>query len=369
MTPRERLRKILRHEKVDRLPISTVGLSPFTWHQDFPDYHPVLEAASRHGEFFAVYRPDMGINYADKACLDLQSTTERESSGRVTTRLELQTPLGPLDAVTIRDPEVGGSAYAKFFVGNEEDLAKRESLPFSPCAASVDGLSEFDKRVGDAGLPYINGIYDALQSAVWGMSDEFRTVFCFTEPERLRKMVNRQHERVMDYVTRLLDAGAGPVFRLYAIEEFTEPLLPPSVVKEFIVPYDRELVQLIHSRGCQVIMHCHGRLDAQIGHMLDIGIDGVDCVECPPQNDIDLRTMLAVSEGRMFFWGYIQFEDLARRTGDEIERLVREAIEQGGTDGRYILSQAASPWSGHIDRRTSDNWIRMIEAGAKYGGH
>jgi len=41
----------------------------------------------------------------------------------------------------------------------------------------------------------------------------------------------------------------------------------------------------------------------------------------------------------------------------------------GGTDGRYVLGQAASPWSAEISQRTVDNWIRMIESGVKYGGH
>jgi hypothetical protein len=40
----------------------------------------------------------------------------------------------------------------------------------------------------------------------------------------------------------------------------------------------------------------------------------------------------------------------------------------GGTDGRYVLSQAASPWMADLPGRTAENLVHMIEAGVKYGG-
>ncbi len=366
--PRERLLRLLRHEKVDRLPISPIGLSPYTWQTDFPVYHPVLKVAEKHCEFMCKFGISEGVNLCKPEALDM--TTEKKEEGeRETRKTTIKTPEGELTSVRIRDRSIGSWASAKALVNNEEELDQRESLPFEPVDVNLDGLDEFDARIGDAGLPYCTGIRTPLLIATWGMSEEYRTIFCFTEQERLRKMVDRSHERVMAHITRLLDAGAGPVFRYYSIEDFVEPMMPPSFVDEFIVPYDREIVKLIHDRGRYVVMHCHGHLQAQIERMVKIGVDGVDCAECPPQNDIDLAGMLEKAGGKLFLWGYIQFEDLARKSGDEIEEAVRKAVETGGTDGDYVLSQAASPWSAEISQRTQENWIRMIEAGVKYGGH
>jgi hypothetical protein len=361
--------RVLRHEKVDRLPICPVGLSPFTWHKDFPAYSPVLGVAARHCEFMPVHYLSTGINYCHPSAIGEKTELEQHEDGRKIKRSTIRTPRGDLTAVQIHDPNVGSWAYFKPYIQSEEELILRENLPFEPCEINIEGLKKLAAATGDAGLPYINGIRDALNSAVWGMGEEFRVMFCFTEQERLRKMVDRAQERILNFVSGLLKAGAGPVFRLYAIEDFVEPLMPPSFVDKFIVPYDRELVKLIHDHGCYVVMHCHGRLSAQIERMVAIGVDGVDCAESPPQNDIDLAGMIAKADGRMFIWGYIQFEELARRTGDEIEAMVRDAIEQGGSDGRYVLSQAASPWTGDFSERTRENWIRMIEAGVKYGNH
>ncbi len=58
-------------------------------------------------------------------------------------------------------------------------------------------------------------------------------------------------------------------------------------------------------------------------------------------------------------------DDLEHKSGEQIERQVREAIEMGGTDGEYLLSQAASPYMAHVPPRMQANWIRMIETGAR----
>ena len=365
---RERLLRMFRREKTDRLPICPTALSPFTWHMDFPVYHPVIELAKKHCEFMPGFSLPGSPACLDPAVLDMTATKEEQGTRKIRTTT-LQTPKGPLTQVQIHDEEVGSWGKQRFFVENDDDLAKWDSLPADPFHPTIEGLPEFDATIGDAGLPYLNGVQDALNTAVGMIGDNYRPIFCFTETERLRRMVDAAQERVCEYVKCLLEQDAGPVFRWYAIEPFVEPVMPPSFVKEFIVPYDREIVKLIHDHGKYVIMHCHGRLKAQIEHMCEIGIDGVDCVECPPQNDATLAEMLEIADGRVFLWGYIQFEDLARFSGDEIEAKVREAVEMGGTDGRFMLGQAASPWSANVSQKTVDNWIRMIEAGVKYGGH
>jgi hypothetical protein len=78
--------------------------------------------------------------------------------------------------------------------------------------------------------------------------------------------------------------------------------------------------------------------------------------------------MVRKADGKLFIWGYIQFETLARCTKEDVYRLVREAVAAGGIEGRYVLSQAATPWMGELPGRTSENLVHMIEAGRKYGG-
>jgi uroporphyrinogen-III decarboxylase len=347
-TPRQRLLQLLRHEQVDRLPIVPTALTPVTWHAEYPDYRPVLEVAARHCEFFPGVPLDNGLALCDARALDMKVEKRQEGDRKINT-------------TTIRAPR-----------RELTQVRVHEDLPFQMVRPDLSSVAEMHAKVGDAGVPYVNGINNALHLATGSMAEEFRIMFCFAEKDRLQRLVERAHERLSAFVDYVLDAVA-PVpdvaFRWYAIEPYVEPIQPPSFIDRFVVPFDRELVKRIHDRGRYVITHCHGRLRAQISRMVQIGFDGVDCVESPPQNDATLAEMLADAGERMFLWGYIQFEELAHKTGEEVEAMVRDAIAMGGTTGRYVLGQAASPWAAHLPGDSARNLIRMIEAGVKYGGH
>jgi hypothetical protein len=48
-TARDRLLRVLRGQRTERVPICPVGLAPFTQHLDFPAYHPVIELWLKFG--------------------------------------------------------------------------------------------------------------------------------------------------------------------------------------------------------------------------------------------------------------------------------------------------------------------------------
>ena len=70
-------------------------------------------------------------------------------------------------------------------------------------------------------------------------------------------------------------------------------------------------------------------------------------------------------DGRLLFFGNIEFLDMETRQPDEIERLVREAIEAGGKRN-VALMPSAGPHERPSDLMLA-NAERYIEAGLKYG--
>lgn len=370
LTGRERLLRVLRHEKADRLPIVTTGLHPWHWSMEFPDYHPIVEVAKRHGEFMCSLGANTGFLYGDPSVCETRSERRELAEGAVERATTIATPKGEITAVRRRTPD-GGNWRVKAYVECEEDLERLLSIPYTPPEPDLTDYFATREKIGDAGLAYFNGISSPVTVLGGVMSEEFRAIYFFTQQRRLREIVETMAERVHNLLDRLLAAGVGPVFRWYAMEPFTEPMMPPSFTDDFIVPYDTDLVRKIHDAGRYGVLHCHGRLGAMIEKMVRVGYDGVDCVESPPANDVTLAEMFAKAEatpcGRaLFLWGYVQMDDLEHKSADDIDRLVREAVEVGGTDGRYVLGQSASPYMAHVPPRMQANWIRMIEAGARY---
>ena len=70
-------------------------------------------------------------------------------------------------------------------------------------------------------------------------------------------------------------------------------------------------------------------------------------------------------DGRLVLLGNIEFLHMETRQPDEIEALVRRAIEGGGK-GNVILMPSATPHQRPSDRFLA-NAERYIEAGLKYG--
>jgi len=64
--------------------------------------------------------------------------------------------------------------------------------------------------------------------------------------------------------------------------------------------------------------------------------------------------------------GNIQYDDLARLSVDEIDQLVRLAIEEGRS-GKFILSPSAGPYETTLTEKQVENYLAFIHAGVKYG--
>jgi len=107
LTSRERLLRVLRHEPTDRLPIVTTGLHPWHWSVEFPDYHPILEAAKRYGDFMVSMGLNTGFLYGDPSTCERCTERRELPEGSRETTTTIVTPKGELTAVRRRLPESG----------------------------------------------------------------------------------------------------------------------------------------------------------------------------------------------------------------------------------------------------------------------
>jgi hypothetical protein len=113
-------------------------------------------------------------------------------------------------------------------------------------------------------------------------------------------------------------------------------------------------------------VHCHGRVNTVLDEFVQGGVQLLDPVEPPPQGDIEIaEAKQRAAAGPMTLIGNIEHSDLCQRSTQEIERLVRQAVCDGGRK-HFILGASDVPISA-IDERVRDNLICFIEAGIRYG--
>jgi uroporphyrinogen decarboxylase len=170
---------------------------------------------------------------------------------------------------------------------------------------------------------------------------------------------------VTDYYLAAIELGArlGVEFVMMggdlAGEQTT--LMSPRHYREFIKPYERELVDCAHRLGTKIAKHTDGNAWPILDDFVEIGFDGFNPVqpEC-----MDIGEVKAHLAGKMSIIGNIDCRNLLPfGRPEEVERTVRETIEIAAPGGGYIL---ASSNSLHPDCKP-ENIVAMVEAAHKYG--
>ncbi|MFH1760186.1 MAG: uroporphyrinogen decarboxylase family protein [bacterium] len=364
MSKNERLCAAFKCQPVDRIPISIFGLTPYNWMKDStdPGYKRALVTVEKYCDHMVKWWISHGILFG--ASCDGGFKEESSASGDIVTiKKSLSTPLGDLTSISKLNKSVSRSpATVKHFVENLEDAEKLLRIRTKPYRPDLTEYFEVKSRLGYDGLMYYCALCSPIDAISSFFNYEYYLEFCFLYPDLLTELAEKTFVNLKDYANYILDSGVKDVIRWMNIEPFTEPMMPPEFIKEHIVPYDKQIVKLFHEGGALVMNHCHGRLKNQLNNFLEIGVDGIDCVEPPPANDCDLNSMKSITDNRLSFWGYIQWEDLERQSPERIAELTREAVKMGGDTG-FILSQCASTHTQFLTDKFAQNLVTMIETG------
>ena len=364
MTSRQRLLAVLRGEIPDRVPVSTyelVGFNSRAWENNEPSYARLMERIRECTDCIAMWNPSFSgecvfLTGLDPQLVERQTWTE---GNRRLTRTVLHTPAGPLSALDGRDPDVHTTWHLERFLKDAGDIERFLSLPYRPPEVDYGDLRRIREEVGEHGI-IMPSVADPLCLAAELFDMSTFTVVAFTERERFRALLEAFFPRVMNYLRSLLEHGAGDLYRIVGPEYATEPYLPPELFREYVVPYDREMVRLIREYGAYSRFHCHGRLRANLPAIAEVGADAIDPVEPPPDGDVSLREVKQALAGTAVF-GNVELKVLEHGSEEEVRQAVRRAMEEGKPGGRFCLMPTAAPINVPLSPRTERNYFLYIE--------
>jgi uroporphyrinogen decarboxylase len=175
------------------------------------------------------------------------------------------------------------------------------------------------------------------------------------------------HERAMENLRRMLGVCVVDLYRIAGPEYATPPFLPPRFFRQFVVPYVSEMVDLIHSHGARVRLHCHGNTRDVVDMILETGADGLDPCEAPPDGDMTLaETKQRVGE-RICLFGNLQSSLLETATPQEVEEAVQACMASAKEGGGYVIMPTAAPFSSPLARNAEANYLHFMEAALAYG--
>ena len=371
MTSRERLLAALRRETPDRVPVSTyelVGFNSRSFENNDASYTSLMDLIRRETDCICMWDPGSNAVFLESAFpADIRHASQRNGDETVTTST-LQTPKGALRRTTRRVENIHTVWQTEHWCKSTADVDAVLSVPYEPLTYDHGDFARIKAEVGDHGI-IMTSVADPLWVAADLMEFSAYTLWAAMESEHFARTVDIMHERCMENLRRMLDGGVADLYRICGPEYATPPFLPPSCLQRFGVPYVAEMVDLIHSRGAMVRLHCHGKIGKVLDMIAETGADGLDPCEAPPDGDIDLAGVKARVGGRMCIFGNIQLKLLEGGTPDEVRRAVRGCMAAAKEGGGYVIMPTAAPISSPLAPQTEANYRAYIEEALETGAY
>ena len=379
MTRKQRLMATLRGESADRAPVCFYELDGISQNEHsadpfhiytHPSWRPLLELTREKTDI--IINGGVGFRRGGPSPLDelaVWHTHISEDGTRHTTR-EVRAGGRVLTERTRRHPGIDTTWTTEHLLKDADDLRAWLALPVGEIGTpDFSGLDERERRLGDTGIYMINTA-DALCEVAPLFSMEDYTVIALTEPALFHRALEKAQETLLQKVEAVAKARPGRLWRVVGPEYAAPPFLPPRLYGEYVLRYDKPIVEIIQSYGGFARVHQHGRLKDNLDMIAATGCVGLDPIEPPPQGDVTLAYVRQRCGEQMVLFGNLEVSDIECLDETAMERRVHTALEEG-TAGRgrgFVLMPSACPYGRVLPERTLRNYRKIIETHEKFFG-
>jgi uroporphyrinogen decarboxylase len=194
-----------------------------------------------------------------------------------------------------------------------------------------------------------------------GGLDRF-SISMYTNPRFIEKIVSMVGDVQTEIAKNIIDRGVDVIAETDDIAGVDGPFWPPSIMKKYIWPHVKRVVDICHSHGIPYLKHTDGDIMPVLEEFLDFcGFDGLNPIE--PQC-MDLGEVKRRFGNRLYLKGNVDITwVIPFGTEEDVRRDVRRAIDQGALGGGFIISDSNS---FHPNCKY-ENIITYIDEAKKYG--
>ena len=339
MNRRERLRRCYFNEELDRPGVYSRTLFP----EGDPSYDKLRAYLAAHTELKHTW-PAVQIesDYPMDVVIKLYSD---DLVRQITT---LHTPKGDLESrerVRIKGHDQEPNMAESYMLKNRQDAEKYLSLPMPEVGGDVNSFFKAKKQVGTAGIVDVDmGANPAGLAATLFGPQQF-AIMSVTNRDIIHRLCERRMTIMLNRLKYLFSKGVGPFFSTLGEELVCPPLHSPKDFREFNVKYDKPIIDLIHSSGGRIHIHCHGSIKKVLQDFIDMGIDVLHPFEAPTMGDILPGEAKDIARGKLCLEGNIQIDRMYNATPEEIREETQLLIEAAFDDHKgLIVSPTASPY-------------------------
>jgi uroporphyrinogen decarboxylase len=154
-------------------------------------------------------------------------------------------------------------------------------------------------------------------------------------PTELSRLLKHVTDYIVESIKVAYKFGLNPDGIMFDddLGEQTGPYFSPRLFKKFYDPHYRKIFDTAHEFGCDVHMHCCGKVDRLLSVLIDCGLDAIEFDSPRMSGYTDLKNY----RGKIMFWGCVNIQSIYwRGTPDDVEREVWHMMRNLGTkEGGY----------------------------------
>lgn len=377
MNRKERLLATLNGQPVDRPAVSFYEIGMWVCDNENPDkfnvyndpsWKPLIELAENQTDIIREISPMLTPKHPEIRAKYIKEETWDEGNSKLS-RLTINIGNRTLTQTNRRDAEVDTLWTTEHLLKNEDDLKAYLDVPNEAFEFNVDcsKMQSQIEAIGDAGIAMINS-NDPLCTAAALFDMGTYTVMAFAELELFHKLLQKISAIELPKYQTIACECPGQLWRICGPEYASEPYLPPTLFDEFVVQYDKPLVDSIKKYGGFARLHSHGRLKNILPLIDKLDIDGLDPIEPPHQGDMNLIDVRREYGHKWVLFGNIEITDIENLDPSDFQAKVSQALKEGTTGkGRgFVLMPSASPYGRTITQKTLENYSTMVRLAKQF---
>ena len=351
---------------------------PFNVYND-PSWQPLLQLAEEQTDLIRMRSPvkarshevcpradTSGLDHGRKEFFKIEKYIEK---GHRFTRTTLKVAGRTMTELSRRDPDIDTVWTLEHLLKNLDDLRAYLSLPDEVFTEEVHigNLLKEDDELAEQGIVMID-TEDPICAAASLFGMENFTIIALTEQRIFHSLLEKLSRHIYARTEKTAKAFSGHLWRIYGPEYATEPYLPPHLFKEYVVRYTGPMVETIQKYDGFARIHCHGRLQAVLDYIVEMGADAIDPVEPPPQGDVELEYVRSKYGKDLVLFGNIEIADIENTEPGQFEKIVEKALIDGtGGKGRgFVLMPSSATNSRTITPKVMENYETMVRLASKF---
>jgi len=175
-------------------------------------------------------------------------------------------------------------------------------------------------------------------------------------PHFIHEVMSEYAKTNVEIVKRLAEAGVEIVWMFDDLGYKGQTIFSLKHLREFILPYYKQIYQACRKRGMLIIQHSCGKIDEFLPDMVDAGLNGIQALE--PAAGSDLGYIKQTLGDRLCLLGGLDSSRIFNfGTVKEVEEEVKRGIKTAAPGGGYFVGPSHNilnmPWENILTMRSA----------------